>query len=86
MLLQVDVTVAGLTGMDVVRCSRKVAIHPDISLEEAAAFGLYDAVILPGGSEGAHHLCKSQAVGNILKHHESSGRILAAICAGLSYL
>ncbi|GBP30939.1 hypothetical protein EVAR_28580_1 [Eumeta japonica] len=39
-------------------------------------------VILPGGLEGSDRLSKSGVVGTLLKEHEKSGKIVAAICAG----
>lgn len=81
--LQVDVIIAGLTGKDVIVCSRKVAIQPDVSLDEATSQAPFDAIILPGGLKGAEALCDSPAVGTLLKQHESAGHIVAAICAGL---
>lgn len=39
-------------------------------------------VILPGGLEGSERLSKSHVVGTLLKDHEGSGKIIAAICAG----
>lgn len=78
---QIDVTVAGLAGKEIVKCSRLVSIFPDTSLE-AQVNSLYDAVILPGGLKGTELLSEAQLVGQILKHHEKEGKIVAAICAG----
>ena len=50
--------VAGLTGPDVVTCSRKVLIKPDADLAEAVQNGPYDAVVMPGGLQGATTLAK----------------------------
>lgn len=49
-LLQIKVTLAGLTGSDVVKCSRDVLIKPDTSLEAAWSSSnvSYDVVVLPG--------------------------------------
>ncbi|XP_032525639.2 protein dj-1beta [Danaus plexippus] len=78
----VTVTLAGLDGGSPVLCSRQVTLVPDKSLADAlAAQPQYDAVILPGGLEGSERLSKSNIVGSLLKEHESSGKIVAAICA-----
>ncbi|XP_077284570.1 class I glutamine amidotransferase-like superfamily protein dj-1beta [Arctopsyche grandis] len=78
----VQVTIAGLDGPDKVLCSRQVVIVPDMSLQDALAKNSsYDAVILPGGLGGSELLSKSAKVGKLLKEQESSGRIVAAICA-----
>ena len=44
----VDVTLAGVTSGEPVKCSRNVVIVPDCSLDEAASKGPYDAIVLPG--------------------------------------
>lgn len=51
-------TVGGLTGPDIVTCSRQVLIKPDTDLAGAIQNGPYDAVILPGGLQGATALAK----------------------------
>ena len=75
----VDVTVAGLDGTDPIRCSRGVVITPDVGLESVE--GEFDALILPGGGEGAKRLAQSNKVGELLREHEEGGRWVAAICA-----
>ncbi|XP_072948490.1 protein dj-1beta-like [Epargyreus clarus] len=78
----VTVILAGLDGNTPVLCSRQVTLVPDKSLADALAeTSQYDAVILPGGLEGSERLSKSSVVGNLLKEHEKSGKIVAAICA-----
>ncbi|XP_022122413.2 protein dj-1beta isoform X1 [Pieris rapae] len=78
----VSVTMAGLDGNSPVLCSRQVTLVPDKSLADALAEKpQYDAVILPGGLEGSDRLSKSDVVGTLLKEHEGSGKIIAAICA-----
>ncbi|XP_072174487.1 Parkinson disease protein 7-like [Diadema setosum] len=78
---ELKVTVAGLFGKDPVVCSRNVTIVPDKSLEEAAAEGPYDVILLPGGGPGSQNLCESKKVGELLKAQEEAGRLIAAICA-----
>lgn len=41
----------------------------------------FDVVILPGGLGGTEAFIKSELVGKVLKEQESSGRLIAAICA-----
>lgn len=76
----VEVTVAGLPDKSPVVCSRGVIICPDVGLCEVSSLS-YDAVVLPGGLGGSKALAASQEVGKILKHHETCGKIIAAICA-----
>jgi len=76
----VEVTVAGLNGVQPVTCSRSVVIQPDVSLAEVASLS-HEVVILPGGLKGAEALSKSPLVGELLKKQEEDGRMVAAICA-----
>uniref|UniRef100_A0A8C4NEB8 protein deglycase n=1 Tax=Eptatretus burgeri TaxID=7764 RepID=A0A8C4NEB8_EPTBU len=78
---QIKVTVAGLSGVDAVLCSRDVMICPDTSLDKAAAEGPYDVVVLPGGNEGAQNLRESSAVKTLLKSQDERKGLIAAICA-----
>ena len=75
----IDVTVAGVDGSGPVRCSRGVVITPDVALDDVS--GLFDALVLPGGGEGAQRLAQSQRVGDVLRDHALAGRLVAAICA-----
>lgn len=78
----IEVTVAGLTGKEPVKCSRNVVICPDASLEEARKQGPYDVVLLPGGMPGAKNLAESPVVGEVLKEQDGRKGLIAAICAG----
>jgi DJ-1 family protein len=75
----IDVTVAGVSGDEPVRCSRGVVITPDAALENVGDD--FDVLVLPGGAEGARQLAKSAAVGERLRKQEASGKWVAAICA-----
>lgn len=77
----IDVTLAGLTGVEPVVCSRKVKIVPDVALKDATLKGPYDVVVCPGGAGGANNLAESSDVGSILQEQEKSGRLVAAVCA-----
>ncbi|XP_014278073.1 protein dj-1beta [Halyomorpha halys] len=77
----VKVTVAGVNCDGPATCSRGVVIQPDMSLQEAALKGPYDAVVLPGGLDGSQAFSSSAEVGNLLKDQEKEGRLIAAICA-----
>ncbi|XP_015913043.2 protein dj-1beta [Parasteatoda tepidariorum] len=76
----VKVTIAGLHGSSPVKCSRDVVIVPDASIQDVAKQN-FDAVILPGGLQGAENLSKSDIVKEMLQTQEKSGRLVAAICA-----
>ena len=75
----IDVTVAGVDGIDPIRCSRGVVVTPDVALDSVD--GEFDIVVLPGGAEGAQRLALSARVGDVLRRQEQSGRLVAAICA-----
>ncbi|XP_013411911.1 protein dj-1beta [Lingula anatina] len=76
----IDVTVAGVTGTDPVKCSRGVVVVPDKSLDEATK-DTYDMVVLPGGLGGANTFSQSNKVKEVLQAQEASGKWIAAICA-----
>jgi protein DJ-1 len=75
----IDVTVAGIAGIEPVRCSRGVVITPDTALADVE--GEFDVLVLPGGAEGARQLAQSKAVGERLRAQHASGKWVAAICA-----
>ncbi|GAB6031346.1 hypothetical protein CHUAL_009129 [Chamberlinius hualienensis] len=76
----VEVTLAGVGGPDVVTCSRKVKVLPDVPLVDCAKEN-YDVVVLPGGLQGAKILSENPQVGELLRTQENAGRLIAAICA-----
>lgn len=76
----VKVTLAGLSGSSAVTCSRGLRLLPDVALGDVA--GTFDAVVLPGGAQGAESLASSPLVGRHLKNQWQRGRLVAAICAG----
>ncbi|ETN61030.1 dj-1 protein (park7) [Anopheles darlingi] len=71
----------------VARCSRNVNIQADVTLAKylqeniSDEASLPDAIILPGGLEGSRLMSKAAAVGELLRHYQSSAKIVAAICA-----
>jgi protein DJ-1 len=75
----VKVTLAGLAGSGPVTCSRGLKLLPDVALGDVA--GTFDAVVLPGGAQGAENLASSPLVGRHLKNQWQRGRLVAAICA-----
>ncbi len=77
---QVEVVLAGVDGVAAVTCSRGVRLLPDAALETLE--GPFDAVILPGGTDGAERLAQSQAVGRWVRAQWDGGGLVAAVCAG----
>lgn len=77
----IDVELAGLRGPDAVRCSRGVMLQPDSALD-ALGDADADALVLPGGRDGAEAFAQSAAVGERLRRRESDAMLTGVICAG----
>lgn len=74
----VDVTIAGVTGMQVTS-SHNVKVMADKDIKDINADD-YDAFICPGGMPGAANL-RDSIVTDIIKDAYSKGKIVSAICA-----
>lgn len=72
-------TIASINGKEAVKTAEGILIMPDVALEDVDK-DAYDAILLPGGITGAPNMCESELVGEILKHHDSKGKLIAAIC------
>ncbi|KAA0192010.1 Ribosomal-protein-alanine acetyltransferase, partial [Fasciolopsis buskii] len=77
---KIKVTIGGLQGSRVLKCSNGVKIQPDVALTDVAS-DLFDAVIMPGGLGGSQAMAESSVVKKILQHHYENKKIVAAICA-----
>ena len=75
----VEVTMAGVFGMEA-KGARDISMKMDCLLEDLFVDEL-DALILPGGLPGAHHLRDNDEVQQIIQDAHSLGKIVAAICA-----
>lgn len=75
----VDVTIAGVTGMQVVS-SHNVKVLADKDVKEIKSDD-YDAFICPGGMPGAANLRDNSIVIDIIQEAYSKGKIVSAICA-----
>ncbi|KAG8811402.1 hypothetical protein FRC17_002462, partial [Serendipita sp. 399] len=87
---EVGLAHAGGWGLEnpTVTCSRGVKIVADTTLEalqSAATKKVYDAVVIPGGAQGADTLARSQAVQQLVVSQYESSRLVAMICAGDEY-
>lgn len=80
----VEVVTAGLDGTRPHRCSRGVAIVPDLPLADAK--GPFDLIVLPGGGEGSDRFRRSAELGALLRAQQAAGGGIAAICAAPSAL
>lgn len=78
-LCNVNVTVAGLNGIDSVRCARGLIVVPDISLESVKNEE-FDVIVMPGGLYGSDYIAESEVVGEMLKSQDQRGGFIAGIC------
>ncbi|KAJ1932780.1 hypothetical protein GGF37_006948 [Kickxella alabastrina] len=71
------------TTSSTITCSRNVRIVPDAYLgDDSVKISTYDAVIIPGGAEGAATLSQNAQVNSVLAEFYAQNKIVAAICAG----
>jgi len=74
-----EVTVAG--DGDVVVCAWGTRILPDMMIDDIADDDVYDAIVLPGGTQGVNHFIANQHLEHIVKRHHKEGVLVGAICA-----
>ncbi|KAG8927820.1 hypothetical protein FRC02_007739 [Tulasnella sp. 418] len=70
------------TPSSVVTCSRGVKIIADIDLRDLEKPREYDALIIPGGAQGAETLSGSSVVQQLVQDYYKSGKLVGMICAG----
>jgi protein deglycase len=75
---EIDVTVAGLTGISVTG-AHGLTIEADMLFDEY--MGIPDAIILPGGMPGAENLAGSPRLRALILSVDSGKKLVAAICA-----
>ena len=76
----VNVVTASIGETDEVRSAHGVMMRADALFDEAAEDD-YNAIVLPGGGEGAENLKNSDAVIDRLRRQAAEGGLLCAICA-----
>ncbi|NQW29380.1 MAG: DJ-1/PfpI family protein [Ignavibacteria bacterium] len=74
-----DVVVAG--DGDLITCSRRVRIVPDVTLDDIADDELFEAIVIPGGSRGVTNLTENRSFEEILLRHRKKNGLVGAICA-----
>lgn len=78
----VEVTRASLGGADMLVAAHGTRVAADCNLDGAISRqGEFDAIVLPGGSQGTRNLMEDSRVGGLLRDFAGSGRLVAAICA-----
>lgn len=66
---------------DNIICSRGVRIAPDCCWSDLHETELFDAIVLPGGSEGVERFLQSEDLEHFVRRHAAEGSLLGAICA-----
>jgi DJ-1 family protein len=74
-----SVVVAG--ELEIVTCAHGVKIIPDTIFYKLEKGRLFDAIVLPGGSEGVHNLIQNEYISHFLRNHSENDKLLAAVCA-----
>ncbi|MBN2301358.1 MAG: DJ-1/PfpI family protein [Lentisphaerae bacterium] len=64
-----------------VKCSRGVVLLADADWKNVAVDS-FDALVLPGGSNGTKILSENASVVNAVRRFHSAGKPIAAVCAG----
>lgn len=78
-LCNVKVTVAGLNGINPVKCARGLIVVPEVSLNDVRNEN-FDVIIMPGGRYGSDHIAESDVVGEMLKRQDNRNALIAGIC------
>lgn len=80
----IEVVVAG--EGDVVVCSRGIRIAPDVRIDDITEDDTFDAIVLPGGSQGVANFASNHSLELILAKHVASKRLVGALCAAPTVL
>lgn len=78
-LCDVKVTVAGLNGINPVKCARGLIVVPEVSLNDVKN-DQFDVIIMPGGRYGSDYIAESDVVGEMLIEQNNRGGFIAGIC------
>ncbi len=77
---EIDVTVAGLDGLEITGGYAKLTVKTDTLLENIVADD-FDMIVLPGGMPGSEFLAKSDLVKSLLNDFAKNNKFIGAICA-----
>lgn len=78
-LCNVKVTVAGLNGINPVKCARGLIVVPEVSIHDISNEN-YDVIIMPGGRFGSDFIAESELVREMLRKQDQRGGLIAGIC------
>ena len=76
----IQVKVAGEN--EIITCSHGIKIIPDLLLQSVDEDLHFNAIIIPGGSQGVQNLIKNEYLQNIFDKYRNTNILFAAICAG----
>lgn len=79
-----DVVVAG--DGDVVVCAWGTRMLPDVMIDDIGDDENFDAIVLPGGSQGVNNFTRNTALESILRRHTAAKCLIGAICAAPTVL
>jgi len=79
-----DVLIAG--DGDVVVCAWGTRLLPDVMIDDIADDDTFDAIVLPGGSQGVSNFSRNAALEAILRRHSAANGLIGAICAAPTVL
>jgi DJ-1 family protein len=71
---------------NIATCSHGIKIITDKNYTDIEENEEFAAIVLPGGKEGVEHICNNDTFQSILKRHNNSGKLIAAICAAPTIL
>lgn len=77
----VEVQTVSVHDRDVVKGAHAISVVADVLLSGLDQEAVYDAMVLPGGLPGAHHLRDDERVIELIQAQAGAGRLVAAICA-----
>ncbi|MFN8358802.1 MAG: DJ-1 family glyoxalase III [Candidatus Kapaibacterium sp.] len=66
---------------EIITCAHGIKIIPDVLFDDLIEEEFFDAIIIPGGSEGVESLSSNPHIEKLLQIQSHRGGILAAICA-----
>jgi len=82
----VDVTVAAISSFTTVRGARDIKVDADTLLAEVDSGASWDAVVIPGGKNGAVNIASCGEASKIIKNAAVAGKPVCAICASPAFV
>lgn len=66
---------------EIITCAYGIKIIPDVLFDDLIEEEFFDAIIIPGGSEGVESLASNPHIEKLLQIQSQRGGIIAALCA-----